>query len=294
MEISIIICTYNRDVFLPTALESVRNQSLEKEKYEIIVINNNSSDNTQEICENFKNEFPELNFRVVVEKRQGLSYARNRGINEAKGEYIAYIDDDAIADKDYAKNIINTFREYKDYDALGGKVSPIYESGREPKWLSKYSWGMVAKIDNGDSVKSFSPKYPAGCNMVFRKKVFETIGDFNTDLANRCDDRYIFNQMKAKEKKTLYNPEIKVDHFIPESRVTDEGVMKIAFLSGSEYRKLFQNEPASKSIFKGIDYLFKIAAAMILSIGFILSGKSAKTKLVKIMYTSFMGFISKK
>ena len=291
IQLSIIICTYNRDKFLPVALKSLRGQSLETEKFEIIVVNNNSRDNTQEICENFMNDNPELNFHVVIEKQQGLSYARNRGIEEARGEFISYIDDDAIADKDYAKNIVYAFNEYKDFDALGGKVIPIYETGNEPKWLSKYAWGMVSKIDYGDLIKPFSHKYPAGCNMVFRKKVFKVIGDFNTDLANRCDDRYIFHQMKVKRKKTLYHPKIKVNHFIPESRITDEGVKKIATISGSEYRILLRKESLFETTLKAVDYLMKIVAAIVLSLGFVLKGQPAKAKLVKIMYYSLLGYL---
>jgi glycosyltransferase involved in cell wall biosynthesis len=255
-------------------------------------VNNNSTDDTQKISEEFLVQNKDLNLRIIFEGQQGLSYARNRGIIEARGEYISYIDDDAIATPDYAKNIILAFESNKDYDALGGMVIPVYEGNEEPKWLSKHAWGMVAKVDNGQQVEPFSPKYPVGCNMVFRKSVFTIIGDFNTDLANRCDDRYIFHMMAKHKRKTLYYPAVSVNHHIPLSRISDEGVKKIATLSGSEFRRLLQHEPKYRIFLKICDYLFKIGASLILGIGFILKGEPSKTKLTNIMYYSLKGFLT--
>lgn len=293
IQVSIVICTYNRARFLPTALESLKNQTIESRAYEIVVINNNSTDTTEVLCLAFQKANPNLNFKYVIEPKQGLSHARNTGIEVASGKYIAFIDDDAIADPNYAKSIAKAFETYPDYDALGGKITPIYESITELKWLSKYLWGMVAKVDNGDKIEPFTKKYPAGCNMVFRKEVFSTIGNFNPNLANRCDDRFIFSQMKNFGKKTLYYPTASVNHFIPDDRITEEGIVRLSRLNGVEYRNLLSHS-SWKSTMKLFDYLLKVLLALVLSLIFLLKGEPEKTKIVKIMYFSLVGFITKK
>jgi len=292
IKLSITICTYNRAEYLGNALVSLAKQSLDKEKYEVVVINNNSSDETEKVSLSFEENNPEINFQYVIEERQGLSFARNKGIEVARGDYIAFTDDDAIADKYYAESIIESLDRHRDFSALGGKVIPFYDKGVELKWLSKYVWGMVAKVDLGDEISPFTKKYPAGCNMVFRKSIFEKIGLFDTELANRCDDRYIFSQVKKYRLKTLYDPKVKVEHYIPNHRVTEEGIVRLAKLNGSEHRKLLRSSKL-KQFTKFVDYVLKLGVSVILSLGFIVKGEPEKAKIVKIMYYSLVGFMSK-
>ncbi len=292
IKLSITICTYNRAEYLKNALASLAKQSLAKKSYEVVVINNNSNDGTESVSLSFEKSNPEVNFQYVIEERQGLSFARNKGIEVARGDYIAFIDDDAIADKHYAASVIEALDTYQGFSALGGKVIPFYDQGVELKWLSKYVWGMVAKVDLGDEIKPFTKKYPAGCNMVFRRNIFEKIGLFDTELANRCDDRYIFSQVKKHRLKVLYDPRVAVEHYIPSQRVTEEGIVKLSKLNGSEHRKLLRDSKL-KQFTKFVDYVVKIGLSVILSIGFIVKGEPEKAKIVKIMYYSLVGFMSK-
>ena len=102
-KLSVIICTYNRVELLGKCVNSLMTQTARKENYEIIVIDNNSTDNTADLIRKIK--IINSNLRYVKEANQGLSYARNRGWKEAKGEYIAYIDDDCKADNNWCKHI---------------------------------------------------------------------------------------------------------------------------------------------------------------------------------------------
>jgi len=292
IKLSVIICTYNRAEFLVNALASLSNQLIANELFEVVVINNNSNDNTEEISKQFERNNPNINFQYVIEQKQGLSHARNKGIEVAIGEYLSFIDDDAIALPDYAGSIVEAFEKYKDYVAVGGKVIPFYDEGTEIKWLSKYIWGMVAKIDLGDEIKAFNHKYPAGCNMAFRKNVFDTIGNFDIELANRCDDRYIFTQIANNKLPVLYYPKAAVNHYIPNQRVTEEGIIKLSKLNGSEHRKLLRKSKLKLTL-KFFDYLVKLGISLVLAFLFLLKGEPAKTKIVKIMYYSLIGFISK-
>jgi len=171
-ELSIIICTYNREDFLPLTLQSLSLQSPDKHRYEVLVVDNNSTDRTASLCQKFIEHHPDINLRYFLEKNQGLAFARNRGIKESSGRIISFIDDDAEARSDYAMNLIRTFQEYSNYDAIGGKVIPLFPEKKEPAWLSKYIWGVVAKVDKGSGLVcpgccGISP-YPSGKDRCFR------------------------------------------------------------------------------------------------------------------------------
>jgi glycosyltransferase involved in cell wall biosynthesis len=293
-ELSIIICTYNRQDFLPLTLQSLALQSLDKTRYEVLVVDNNSTDNTASLCQQFIEQHPDINVTYFLEKNQGLAFARNRGIKESSGRIISFIDDDAEARNDYANNLIFTFQRHSDYDAIGGKVIPIFPEKTEPAWLSKYIWGVVAKVDRGVHPVPFKKKVPAGCNMAFRKKVFETVGVFDTNLAHRCDDLYIFGKLKAINKVPLYSPDVVVYHHIPPERINAAGIRRLSLDLGSSHRVYLQSQPIFYTQIKVFDYLFKIGAALILSVGFMMKGEPAKTKIIEIMWFSLVGFLRKK
>ncbi|HBF87857.1 MAG TPA: hypothetical protein DDX39_04365 [Bacteroidales bacterium] len=296
MELSIIICSYNRDKYLPEALESLTKQTLDNSKVEYIVINNNSTDKTEEISLNFGKNNPELNFKYAIESNQGLSYARNKGIEIASGKIIAFIDDDAIAEPDYAENLLQAFQNNPKFDSLGGKVLPIYFAGKEPKWMSKYLEGFVSKVDYGDTTTAFvSTKYPVGCNMAFRKEVFEELGGFNVDLGIRNDDKYMFLKLRRNGKTILYAADVIVHHYMDAFRVEDWYIKKQSFQVGATERIRLKQEPFIQTLAKPFEYLFKFAAAVILGTVFLLKGQTAKaTYLVWIRWLVFIGFFKRK
>lgn len=119
LKVSVIICTYNRVAYLPRTLEALASQTVPCQDFEILLIDNNSRDNTPEVCRDFQEKHPELNFRYLVESRQGLSFARNRGIDEAQSDVLIFIDDDAFAAPDYLQNIIRFFESTPDAAAAG-------------------------------------------------------------------------------------------------------------------------------------------------------------------------------
>jgi glycosyltransferase involved in cell wall biosynthesis len=164
IKISVIICTYNRDELIQDCLRSLVNQTLDSKLYEVIVIDNNSSDNTEKVTKQFIKNLP--NFRYVKEIKQGLSHARNRGYHESRGEYIAYTDDDARADKKWLEQAYNIIQEKK-AEIFGGSIRPYYCSPR-PKWfLDKYVAGIM-----GDRPRYLKKnEFLTGVN-IFLKKLF--------------------------------------------------------------------------------------------------------------------------
>ena len=210
--VSVVICTYNRDKFIGEALNCLAKQTLPAEQFEIIVVDNNSTDNTATIAKKFIAEHPELNMRYVLEPNKGLSFARNRGIEEAKAPIITYIDDDAEATPGFLESIVKFMQADKTVAGIGGKVIPKYSESEEPKWMSKYLNGLVGLMDYGPTPKRFdsSMKYPAGCNMTYTKEILQKAGGFNNQLTFRSDDKYIFFQVTRLSDKIYYLPEAAV------------------------------------------------------------------------------------
>jgi glucosyl-dolichyl phosphate glucuronosyltransferase len=293
MNLSIVICSYNRGNYIFAALESLRKQDLSKDFFEIVVVDNNSTDNTFEVVKRFESENPDLNFIYTKETNQGLSFARNKGIEVSKGEFIVFIDDDAVAKEDFAKNLLAHFAEYQEYSAIGGKVLPIFENEEEPVWMSKYIERLVSKVDYGDKIQDFRKKYPVGCNMAFRKEVFTKVGTFNTELNLRSDDKYIFNKISKAKLKVLYAYDVVVWHNIEKERTTDAFIIRLSRLNGrSERIRMKTANEKYQVVVVFFDYIFKIVAAYILFFKFLLSGKTIKGKyLIQIMQNTFYGFV---
>lgn len=296
LKTSIIICTYNREAYLPKCLEHLRSQKADPKSFEIVLINNNSTDNTDSICTEFKENNPQLNITYVIETTPGLSAARNCGIENSKGEILCFIDDDGFAVPEYV-DIIQNYSEnetYKDFISFGGKVIPCYNEGKEPKWLSKYIDGVVSKVDLGEKVKDFDKKYPAGCNMIFRRSFFEEYGGFNADLHTRGDDKFVFDKLKKAGLKTLYIPELKVEHFIDDYRLEASFIKRLSKIIGQSEAIRLKNESIILKILKFGEYLFKFGAACILGLGFLFQGAPSKTKFIlMVRWYVIVGFFIK-
>ena len=128
--ISVVICTYNRAELLANGLQSLCEQTLTMSHYEVIVVDNNSNDNTRAVTENFCQQYP--NIRYFFETQQGLSHARNRGWREAKADYVAYIDDECKVPSQWltiAKQIIDRLSP-----AVFGGPYYGYHNTLPPRW----------------------------------------------------------------------------------------------------------------------------------------------------------------
>jgi glycosyltransferase involved in cell wall biosynthesis len=295
MKISVVVCTYNRDVYLIRCLENLKNQDFNKREFEIIIIDNNSTDNTKTICLNFIEQNPELNIIYFLEEKVGLSHARNTGISKSSGLIISFIDDDGFAKSNYLTELhfISSDILYKDYLAFGGKVTPVYNDGMQPYWLSKFIEGVVSKVDLGKTIMPFHKKYPAGCNMAFRKEVFEQYGNFHPDLHTRGDDKFVFDKLKKNKVKILYVPKIEVDHFIDDYRLEKKFIIKLSKIIGqSEAIRL--KESSFKLLFKFFEYIFKLSAAFLIALYFLLKKHYSKAYyIILVRYNVMLGFFVK-
>jgi len=241
--ISIIICTYNRDKYLYNCLKSIAENDFCYTKYEIVLINNNSTDNTQAECNRFYNDFSQVIFRYFVEEKQGLSYARNRGIAEAKGEILVYVDDDATVNSAYLKSIADFFTTHPNVYAAGGAIIPVYET-EEPQWMSYYTRPLITGYKyNGEKIQPFRRgDYPGGGNAAYRKEVFEQIGLYNTNLGRKAnslmgaEEKDIYNKMRKNNMAFFYLPNMILYHIISPNKLTDEYFNRLTLSIGRSER----------------------------------------------------------
>ncbi len=226
MNISVILCTYNRSQSLARALDSIVAQSLpEVLAWEILVVDNNSSDETREVVEDYCRRYPGR-FRYSIEPTQGLSYARNRGIREALGEIVVFTDDDVTVESNWLQNLTGSLHDDA-WAGAGGKTLPA-NTYSVPRWLphdeSQNFQGMFSLFDLGDSACELHQP-PFGANMAFRKKIFETHGDFRTDLGRRPgtmmsnEDTEFGRRLLLAGERLRYEPSAVAYHPVSENRL---------------------------------------------------------------------------
>jgi glycosyltransferase involved in cell wall biosynthesis len=225
--VSVVICTYNRGGSLRSTLESLSKISLPADfSWELVLVDNNSSDDTRSVVENSCSEF-KLPVRYVLETSQGLSHARNRGICEASGELIVFTDDDVLIAKDWLVEIKSTFDEFGCL-ALGGKIVADWPTSR-PSWFEDqgpFALGQaIISCDLGNEVCR-TKKIPIGANMAFRKQAFEKYGLFRTDLGRGSNDLMggeeweFFRRLQENAEVVCYTPRAVVHHPVPRQRIS--------------------------------------------------------------------------
>jgi len=203
--------------------------------FEIIVVDNNSTDNTREIVEQFGNI---ENLRHVFEPNQGLSHARNLGYLEAQGKYVAYIDDDARADKEWISGIQRILEDLDPHPlVIGGPIYPFYLSDKPDWFLDKYeihSWGDEPRFLKRN-------EYFYGSNMIFLKDVLEESGGFDTERGvsgetlNLGEETVLFDKIWMKSGNGnlfYYSPDLIVYHLVPPERMSIRYFLKRRFMVG--------------------------------------------------------------
>lgn len=223
INISVIVCTYNRANSLADTLLCFTKQSYEAVNWELIIVDNNSNDNTKEIISQYSKKLPNLTYKF--EPQQGLSYARNLGINSAHGSIIVFTDDDVLPEIDWLEQIQNNMEKYN-CDACGGYIAPKWEIP-PPSWLTEIFYGFLAiKTDtNGPRQLSIDDELPFGANMAFRKSMFSKYGLFDTQKGRKGnilaggEDIEMFERIIQANCSVYYFPSIKVTHKVETFRI---------------------------------------------------------------------------
>ena len=204
MDISVIICTYNRRKNLAGVFDRLAQQTgTDDIAWEVVLVDNNSQDGTRAEVERLASGLP-ITIRYAFEGQQGLNYARNRGIEESIGDYFVYIDDDILVSEGW---LIAMYRALKDNDAdaAGGRIHlpPELEL---PVWIKPDMYGFLGYQDYGDEPFQMDgvKQYPFGGNMGFSRRVVERIGRFNPNLGRKGEGRKRKELFKGAETDFLH------------------------------------------------------------------------------------------
>ncbi len=251
--ISVVICTYNRAASLKVTLEDIA-QLIPPENHsvEILVVDNNSSDNTEQLLqsEGLCGAFP---VRYIKETKQGLSYARNRGIEEAAGEWIVFTDDDVRIEPDWLKSLIRGCTE-NNVLAAGGAVYPIWPL-RVPKWIAKdgpfLQHGVFLHYEpySNSKILDMADPEPFGCNMAFRSEVFAKYGLFRTDLGRTGkrllagEDTEMYARLKSHGVPVLFVKNARVNHPVETQRLSLKYFFRWKYWAG--YSAAMLEQPVS-------------------------------------------------
>jgi glucosyl-dolichyl phosphate glucuronosyltransferase len=234
--ISVIIPTFNRANALKVTIDSVVNQNLSPEQYEILIVDNGSTDTTKDVVNSTVKAFPAHNIRYFFEPIPGLLSGRHRGALEAKGDILVFIDDDIEADRKWLKAIRETFDNDPGVQLVGGRNLPRYKV-RPPKWLDLFWTDLpygrmmtdLSLLDLGNKTRIINANYVWGLNFSIRKEALLDLGGFHPDcipkhLQHFQGDGETGLTMKANEQgcKAIYQPKALIYHNIPPGRMTYE------------------------------------------------------------------------
>jgi glycosyltransferase involved in cell wall biosynthesis len=223
MRASVILCTHNRANRLAAAVKSAIDQDENPDTFEILVIDNASTDATRSISESFGSRV-----RYVHEPRLGLAHARNTGWRHARGEIAAYLDDDAVADAGWLRAILAAFDRARSPGCAGGPVRPLWEAPRPP-WLADELLTSLTILDwpgGPHAIADLRTEWLAGANLAVPRALLEMIGGFAQGLDRSgtrllsSGDVYMQKQIAARGCILWYDPAIAVTHAVPVNRLT--------------------------------------------------------------------------
>ncbi len=229
MNISVILCTYNRAEMLRRALESAAAQTMSSSvKWELVAVDNGSTDDTPNVVAGFVERCPSI--RYVREEKQGLSHARNRGIAESTGDVLCFIDDDVRLPPDYVQKVYSAWKN-GGWDLAGGRVVADYDApppnwiGRLPRQMLNGPFGLHDRGEGDFILEDADDIVPIGANMLIPRTVFNTIGSFNTALGRTGaslrsgEDSELYERARRAGLKVGYCGSCPVRHFVPARRL---------------------------------------------------------------------------
>jgi len=235
MQASIIIPTHNRTDVLLCCLTAVSQLDADPSFFEVIVVDNASTDHTKDACASFVKLHPHLSIRYVYESTQGVSYARNRGVKEARGEIICLLDDDSPPTPAWLAALQRPFSNPM-VGCTNGPSVLDFQGQQVPDWLQGDLQGLLS----GYSLPFTEPTpvsrweyFPLACNMAIRRKLFDELGYFRTDLDRKgnqalaAGDTEMADRIHKAGWKVIYVPDAQVHHFVPPGRLTKAHIYRI-------------------------------------------------------------------
>jgi len=245
MKFSLIIATYNRADYLRDTLASLAELKT-AESWELIVVDNNSSDATRAVVEEAAERFP-VELRYFFESEQGKSAAMNTGVRAARGDVLAFTDDDVRVEADWLDRAGEALDRHA-CDFVGGKVLPIW-GGARPAWLPDHSgqhWAVIALLDYGPEPIELVNRSPLGVNMAIRRDVITQMGLWWDNRVGRQgntlrgqEQREWCMRARAAGLRGFYAPDMIVHHIVPQDRLNKRYFRRWMYWNGISRSILF-------------------------------------------------------
>ena len=229
-DVTVLICTWNRAALLDETLATLAAMNVPSTiHWEVVVVDNNSTDGTRACVERRARGFP-APLRYMFEPRQGKSFAMNAGLRRPLRSIIAFADDDVRVDPGWLASCVDAFREHPEIDYVGGPVDPIWEAPCPP-WFErtgKVLWGTLAILDYGDEPFVFEErrKVPLGANFAVRRSLLDAVGEFDPALGRSGDNVLLgqelpefFARTRSVRARGMYLPRMRVQHHVPAHRL---------------------------------------------------------------------------
>jgi glycosyltransferase involved in cell wall biosynthesis len=246
--ISVVIGTLNRGAALGTSIDSLLAQDLPRVRFEVIVVDNGSTDGTEALVRSRMTQA--ANLRYVREPKLGLSNARNKGIAEARYDLVAFFDDDATAQADWLSRLTSIFADDPAAGAAGGPIFVGWPTTR-PRWMPRSCEGYFGHCYYGEERTVLEyPKYPYGSNMVIRKEHLLAINGFSSKVGPTggnmmsAGEQDLFSRLAALPVKVVYEPKAPVQHWVQPERVTRKWTLQRSHKHGLSNTRMVANAEA--------------------------------------------------
>lgn len=265
-KISAIICTFNRHEMLLDAIMSIELQDLSEQEFELIIVDNSDDVEARErFCDGLHIGCAH---RYIEEARPGLSRARNIGIEAARAELVAFMDDDARASPGWLRHIIETFSTYQSAGVAGGPVRPIW-SARRPDWLTPQLESYLTIIDRGAEARTLTGgEWLSGTNIAFRTRAVREAGSFPENLGRigplllSNEELLVTRRIRDLGYTVVYEPKLEMHHRVHIERVSQSWLRRRVFwqvLSDLFAGDQIQPGCAEEDVRRVLDFLMKLA-----------------------------------
>ena len=265
--ISVIVCTFNRSQLLAGILDDLCNQTLSEAFYEVIIVDNNSRDSTKAVVEEYVRSKP--NWKGCFEPVQGLSHARNHGLKESRGQYVAYTDDDCRVPSNWLMMAQQIIQEMAPA-VFGGPYYAIYNTPK-PDWYKD----VYGSHDHGNQPRVLTAEeYLDGGNFFCRRHLIQGVGGFNPDLGMQGEKRFygeeveLVRKIRARfpEEIIFYHPCLKVNHLVASQKMDLGHSIRERFMDGRSWLVTFEKPSSKTLIILQLPLFFCLALARVILI----------------------------
>ena len=282
MFLSVIIPTMNRIQYLRDVVESLNNQTLDKSRYELIIMDESSDLSVKDFVSSLTSQY-DLDIKYFFHDIPGNHVGRNSGVKKAKGDIIIFLDDDVKVTENYLKSIYQSFAKDPEIALMTGRVLPLYEKEEIPDWLgyfwktldgANYIW-EISLMDAGNNFRKINSNLIFGCNFIVRKDIYYFYGGTYPDIFSKKNIKYsgsaetlFANKIENDGLKVFYNPEAAVYHRVTPERLTPGYFYRRNFIMGIQHsyddiRKTKKRFPL-KQVLRDFYILFKSILKIIL------------------------------